>query len=150
MSSTTPPPSLQGWGITRGDDAEGIPWGQDGKARAKVLGQADGYVVVVVEAEAGYQGTPHRPYQAEFFYLVDGQVRNQGQELPTAVTAMPPPAGRRTNSRRSRPPPTSASSASELRSCEQSSTSGPKRRRRSLLVRSLGLEPTAPQRTGER
>jgi mannose-6-phosphate isomerase-like protein (cupin superfamily) len=71
----------QGWDITRADDAEWIPWGQDGNARAKILGQADGYTVVLVEAHPRYQGTPHHHDYAEFFYLVDGHVRNEGQEL---------------------------------------------------------------------
>jgi mannose-6-phosphate isomerase-like protein (cupin superfamily) len=81
MSTATPRPSLEGWDITRADDAEWIPWGQDGNARAKILGQADGYTVVLVEAHPRYQGTPHHHDYAEFFYLVDGHVRNDGQEL---------------------------------------------------------------------
>jgi quercetin dioxygenase-like cupin family protein len=72
---------LQGWDITHAADAEWMPWGGDGKARAKVLGQADGYVVTLVEAEAGYVGAPHEHTNAEFFYLVDGELRNQGVHL---------------------------------------------------------------------
>jgi hypothetical protein len=45
MSTTTPRPWLEVWDISRADDAEWIPWGQDGNARANVLGQADGYAV---------------------------------------------------------------------------------------------------------
>jgi hypothetical protein len=81
MTGTTDEPSLEGWDIISADEADWIPWGQDGNARAKVLGQADGYTVVLVEAEPGYRGTPHHHDHAEFFYLVDGHVRNQGQEL---------------------------------------------------------------------
>lgn len=81
MNTTTATPSLAGWDIRRADDAEWAPWGQDGKARAKVLGNADGYLVVLVEAQMGYQGTPHQHEHAELFYLIDGRLRNQGQEL---------------------------------------------------------------------
>jgi uncharacterized protein len=81
MSATPVTPSLDGWDITRVDDAEWVPWGQDGNARAKILGNADGYVVVLVEAEAGYSGTSHRHEHAEFFYLIEGCLRNQGKEL---------------------------------------------------------------------
>ena len=79
----TPPTafSLEGWDITRTGDAEWIPWGDGDRARAKVLGRADGYLVVLVDAQAGYRGTPHQHAHAEFLYLIDGCVRNQGQEL---------------------------------------------------------------------
>ena len=66
-----------GWDINHADELEWVPWGGGG-ARAKILGNADGYVVALVEAEAGYQGTPHEHANAEFFYLVDGEVKNQG------------------------------------------------------------------------
>src|SRR5262245_29887037 len=81
--TTTPstPLSLDGWDITRGDDAEWIPWGEGDRARAKVLGRADGYLVVLVEAQVGYRGSPHTHEHAEFLYVIDGCVRNQGQEL---------------------------------------------------------------------
>jgi uncharacterized protein len=78
---TSRPVSLDGWDITRAANVEWVPWGQDGNARAKVLGTADGYLVVVVEADAGYRGTPHAHEHAEFFYLLDGRLRNQGREL---------------------------------------------------------------------
>jgi quercetin dioxygenase-like cupin family protein len=71
-------PSLEGWDITRATDAEWVPWGEDGKARAKVLGSADGYLIALVEADAGYVGTPHEHTNAEFSYVLDGRVRNQG------------------------------------------------------------------------
>ena len=57
-----------------------MPWGEAG-ARAKILGAADGYIVALVEADAGYQGTPHEHAHAEFFYLVDGDVTNQGRPM---------------------------------------------------------------------
>jgi hypothetical protein len=66
-----------GWDINNADELEWVPWGGGG-ARAKILGNADGYVVALVEAEAGYQGTPHEHANAEFFFLVDGEVTNQG------------------------------------------------------------------------
>jgi mannose-6-phosphate isomerase-like protein (cupin superfamily) len=74
-------PSLDGWDITHGDDADWMPWGEKGDARAKIIGSADGYVVALVEAQAGYQGTPHEHAHAEFFYLLDGAIRNQGVSL---------------------------------------------------------------------
>ncbi len=73
--------SLKGWDITRADDAEWVPWGGSGNARAKVLGSADGYVAVLVEAEPGYHGDPHEHAYAEFFYLIDGTVQNQGEAM---------------------------------------------------------------------
>jgi quercetin dioxygenase-like cupin family protein len=74
-------PSLDGWSITHGADAEWIPWGNDDNARAKVLGTADGYTVAFVEAEAGYRGTVHEHTHAEFFFVVDGKIRSQGKIL---------------------------------------------------------------------
>lgn len=81
--TTTPSarPSLEGWDVTRADGAEWIPWGEGDRARAKIIGRADGYVIVLVEAQVGYHGTPHRHEHAEFLYVIDGRVRNQGQEL---------------------------------------------------------------------
>jgi hypothetical protein len=73
--------SLEGWAIGHDADTEWAPWGQDGNARAKVLGTADGYLVAVVEAETGYKGTPHEHAHAEFSYVVSGQIRNQGEVL---------------------------------------------------------------------
>ena len=70
-------PKNDGWDINHADELEWVPWGGGG-ARAKILGNADGYVVALVEAEAGYQGTPHEHANAELFYLVDGEVKNQG------------------------------------------------------------------------
>ena len=70
-----------GWNIVRADDAEWAPWGSQGNARAKVLGTADGYYVTLVEADAGYRGDPHEHTHAEFFYVLDGTVRNQGEVI---------------------------------------------------------------------
>ena len=75
--------ALAGWNIVGGGDAGWAPWGGDGNARAKVLGTADGYFVTLVEADAGYRGDPHEHSYAEFFYLLDGTVRTQGQLLTT-------------------------------------------------------------------
>lgn len=47
--------ALLGWDIRRGTDAGWIPWGSTGNARAKVLGEADGYTVTLIEAEPGYE-----------------------------------------------------------------------------------------------
>jgi quercetin dioxygenase-like cupin family protein len=71
---------LVGWSITRNAEADWVPWGEGG-ARAKLLGSADGYVVALVQADAGYRGTPHQHGHAEFLYVVSGRLRNQGQEL---------------------------------------------------------------------
>jgi quercetin dioxygenase-like cupin family protein len=74
-------PSLEGWDIGRADQLDWIPWGSRGDARAKILGSADGYVVALVEAQPGYRGDPHVHGHAEFNYVVEGRVRNQGQEM---------------------------------------------------------------------
>jgi quercetin dioxygenase-like cupin family protein len=59
-----------------------MPWtGSAGEARAKILGRADGYTVVLVEAKPGYRGSEHEHANTEFNYVVDGTLRNQGQEM---------------------------------------------------------------------
>jgi quercetin dioxygenase-like cupin family protein len=74
--------SLEGWDIVRGDGSEWIPWsGSAGDARAKILGAADGYTVVLVEAQPGYRGSPHEHTHTEFNYVIDGMLRNQGQAM---------------------------------------------------------------------
>ncbi len=75
--------TLKGWHITEAGDGDWMPWGSDDNARAKVIGQADGYSVTLVEADAGYRGTPHEHAYSEFFYLLDGSIRNQGQHMKT-------------------------------------------------------------------
>jgi hypothetical protein len=80
-STTNTSPSLEGWDITHADEVDWVPWGQGDMARAKVLGAADGYLIVLVEAEAGYHGAAHQHEHAEFFYLIEGRLRNQGLEL---------------------------------------------------------------------
>jgi quercetin dioxygenase-like cupin family protein len=73
---------LTGWDIVHGAETAWVPWtGAAGEARAKVLGTADGYAVVLVEARPGYRGTPHVHGHAEFNYVLDGAVRNQGVEM---------------------------------------------------------------------
>lgn len=74
---------LDRWDIRHAADTEWIPWGEGGKARAKILGEADGYTVTFIEAEAGYVGSPHEHTHAEFFFLVDGEIRNQGRTMKT-------------------------------------------------------------------
>jgi quercetin dioxygenase-like cupin family protein len=74
--------SLDGWDIVSADSAEWMPWtGSAGEARAKILGSADGYTVVLVEAQPGYRGNPHEHGYAEFSYVVAGTLRNQGREM---------------------------------------------------------------------
>ena len=73
---------LEGWDIVRANQADWVPWtGSAGTARAKVLGTADGYTVVLVEAEPGYRGNPHVHAHPEFNYVVDGTLRNQGRDM---------------------------------------------------------------------
>jgi hypothetical protein len=73
--------SLEGWDIQSGDAAEWVPWGTRGDAKAKILGQAGGYVVAYVQADPGYAGDPHEHAHPEFFYLIEGAVRNQGRQM---------------------------------------------------------------------
>jgi quercetin dioxygenase-like cupin family protein len=73
--------SLEGWDIQAAASAEWMPWGTKGNARAKILGSADGYMVTYVEADPGYEGDPHVHGYPEFFYLVEGSLRNQGREM---------------------------------------------------------------------
>jgi hypothetical protein len=70
----------EGWDINHADELDWVEWGGGG-ARAKILGSADGYVVALVEAEVGYEGTPHEHAYAEFFYLIDGEITNQGKAM---------------------------------------------------------------------
>ena len=73
--------SLEGWDLHSADATEWVPWGTKGDAKAKVLGSADGYVVAYVQADPGYSGDPHEHGHPEFFYLIDGTVRNQGRQM---------------------------------------------------------------------
>ena len=74
--------SLEGWDIAHADEREWMPWsGSAGEARAKLLGTADGYAVVLVQAQPGYRGSPHAHAYAEFNYVVEGTVLNQGQQM---------------------------------------------------------------------
>jgi quercetin dioxygenase-like cupin family protein len=79
--TTDTTPGLDGWEITNADDTDWVPWGDGALARAKVLGTADGYLIVLVEAQAGYRGSPHIHEFAEFSYVVAGCLRNQGRVL---------------------------------------------------------------------
>jgi quercetin dioxygenase-like cupin family protein len=81
MATAPDTPSLEGWDIHRAGEAEWVPWGETGDARAKVLGNGDGYFLVLVEAEAGYTGTPHEHAHAEFLYVLDGRLRTQGEQM---------------------------------------------------------------------
>jgi quercetin dioxygenase-like cupin family protein len=72
---------LDRWDIRSAADTVWTAWGQGSRARAEVLGEADGYTVTVIEAEAGYRGAAHEHTSAEFFYLVEGRVRNQGRTM---------------------------------------------------------------------
>jgi len=74
--------SLEGWNIVAADDSEWFPWvGSAGEARAKILGAADGYAVMFVEAQPGYRGNPHEHTHTEFNVIVSGSLRNQGVEM---------------------------------------------------------------------
>jgi hypothetical protein len=72
---------LDGWDIGAAEDTEWVPWGEGGDAHAKVLGSGDGYILALVEAEAGYTGTPHEHTNTEFLFVVSGRLRNQGQTM---------------------------------------------------------------------
>jgi hypothetical protein len=78
MSFTPPTPPLDGWDIRHAADLDWIPWGSQTNAQAKVLAEADGYTVALIQAEAGYRTSAHDHAFPEFFYLLDGVVRNQG------------------------------------------------------------------------
>lgn len=80
---SSPSFSLDKWDIARAADVEWVPWGSQGNAKAKILAQADGYMVVLVQADAGYQSGAHDHAHPEFFYLLDGLIRNQGQLMST-------------------------------------------------------------------
>jgi hypothetical protein len=69
---------LEGWDIGHAAEVDWTAWGAKGDARAKLLGSGDGYVVALVEAQAGYTGTPHEHDHTEFLFLVAGRLRNQG------------------------------------------------------------------------
>jgi quercetin dioxygenase-like cupin family protein len=75
------PDTLTGWNINPSGEAAWVDWGSDGRARAQVLATGDGYLVVLVEAEAGYIGTPHDHDHTEFAYVLEGQLRNQGEVM---------------------------------------------------------------------
>jgi hypothetical protein len=74
--------ALEGWDIVDAEQAGWLAWtGSAGEARAKVLGAADGYTMVLVEAGPGYKGNPHLHANAEFNFVVAGSLRNQGREM---------------------------------------------------------------------
>ena len=84
MMTTDPPsPSLHNWDIRHAADVDWVPWGGQGNAKAKILAEADGYTIALVQAEAGYQSGAHEHDHPEFFYLLDGVVRNQGEIMNT-------------------------------------------------------------------
>ena len=73
--------SLDGWDIARFDRVEWQPWGPDGNARAKVLAVADGFHVILIEADPGYVGGPHEHAYPEFLYVLAGSLRTQGEAM---------------------------------------------------------------------
>lgn len=73
--------SLDGWDVGHADDKEWTPWGSQGNAKGKVLATADGYYVVLVEADPGYSGEAHEHQHTEFSYVLEGEVRTQGRTL---------------------------------------------------------------------
>ena len=79
--TTTTQPDLEGWDIGHVDTADWAPWGSTGDAKAKVLATGDGYYVVLVQADAGYQGEPHVHEHTEFAYVLEGEVRTQGKTM---------------------------------------------------------------------
>ena len=81
MSAFPESPSLDGWDMADASQVPWVPWGEGGKARAKILAQADGYTVALIEAESGYRGNPHEHAHAEFSYLLEGVIKNQGRVM---------------------------------------------------------------------
>lgn len=79
MGTTPETPPLANWDIRRGAETDWMPWGNQGNAKAKILGEADGYMVALIQADAGYLSAPHEHAHAEFFYLLEGVIRNQGE-----------------------------------------------------------------------
>jgi anti-sigma factor ChrR (cupin superfamily) len=112
--ATTNEPSLDRWDIRHGTGVERTPWGPSNEARVKVLGAADGYTVALIEAPAGYRSPAHEHSHAEFFYLLEGTIRNQGQTLTGGDGYAAAPALRTPTSRPKPPPPICLSSVSEL------------------------------------
>jgi hypothetical protein len=92
MTNTNEFPSLERWDVRHGAEVEWSPWGANNDARAKFLGEADGYTIALIRAERGYRTLPHEHAFAEFFYLLEGSIRNQGQTL-TAGNAYAAAAG---------------------------------------------------------
>jgi uncharacterized protein len=76
--TTTTQHDLEGWAIGHAEEVDWVPWGSSGDARAKVLATGDGYHVVLVQAEAGYEGEAHEHEHTELSYVLDGEVRTQG------------------------------------------------------------------------
>ncbi|WP_327178450.1 cupin domain-containing protein [Streptomyces sp. NBC_01335] len=77
-------PSLEGWSIVHVDDSvPWVPWGSDGKARARLTARADGYLMALVEAEPGYVTDPHVHAHTEFLYVIEGTCVNQGVTMTT-------------------------------------------------------------------
>jgi quercetin dioxygenase-like cupin family protein len=83
MTTTNQAPSPDGWDICHQDDVEWAPWGAGGNARVKVLAEADGYTVALIHADTGYKTPRHEHAYAEFFHLIEGTIRNQGQIMKT-------------------------------------------------------------------
>jgi quercetin dioxygenase-like cupin family protein len=81
--TTNQSPSLDRWDICHSADADWAPWGGNGNARVKILAEADGYTVALIHADTGYTTAPHEHTYAEFFHLIEGVIRNQGQILQT-------------------------------------------------------------------
>lgn len=81
MTASRNTPSLENWDIRHGKEIEWLPWGSEGNARVKILGEADGYTVAIIQADAGYTTLEHQHAHAEFFYLIEGGIRNQGQQM---------------------------------------------------------------------
>ncbi|WP_431037588.1 cupin domain-containing protein [Streptomyces sp. P6-2-1] len=77
-------PSLEGWSLVHVDDSvPWIPWGSDGRARARLTARADGYLMALVEAEPGYVTEPHTHAHTEFLYVIEGDCLNQGVPMTT-------------------------------------------------------------------
>ena len=88
---------LTDWEIAKGDQAEWLPWGSHGNAKAKLLATADGFNLAIVVAEPGYAGDAHVHDFPEFLYVIEGTVHTQGVCLEQGDAYAAAPGSRHTD-----------------------------------------------------
>ena len=72
--------TFRGWDFWRAGEGGGAG-PPPGGCRRTVLGSADAFAVVLVEAAPGYVWEPHVHGFPEFVYVLEGTVRTQGRAL---------------------------------------------------------------------